>query len=113
MSLVSDLKEITDNVYADDGAGWRTFIIDHIPYLRSKATVVYADETYMGRYRYDIAWFLQDNGIKPEYVWIFRLMNFIQSDFSFEEARSYYMPPVQEITNLYDLYSGVKKVRNG
>lgn len=112
MSLVSDLKDLTSNVYEDDGGAWRTYVIDHIPYLQSKAKTAFVDRTYIDKFRYDVTWFLRENGIGPEYAWIFRLINNITSDFSFEEDGMYYMPPVSTITEMYDSYLGSKKVRS-
>ena len=111
MTLSDDLKALANNVYEDDQGSWRTYVIDHIAQIQANAKHVYADTTYINRYRYDVEWFLRSLSVGPELAWIFLLINNLNSSFDFDKEGGYYIPSATYIEQLHDKYSGTSVTR--
>lgn len=105
MTLLQSLQsEITSSLLDDGSEEWKTFVIDHIDYLRALGTRVIPDPSYMVKYRYDVESYLADNGMSALYSWIFLLINDMSSSFEFYKSQEYVIVSDSVIQNLYQKY---------
>lgn len=109
MALVDDLTAEVNTPMYSATPNWRQYLLDHIDVIRSKSPIYYPDPTVMARYRYDVRWYITDNGRPAVYDWIFLLVNDLPTEMDFCKSRNYYMPETSYLIELYQQYQAVTK----
>ena len=94
----------------DTDPEWLLFIKDHRKQILEESTVVYLTGSQMGRYEYHLRWFLEDNKINTDLIWIILELNNVKMETEFVNIDKLYIPDRSMLINLRKQYIQFKRV---
>ena len=105
MALI-DIIQSGMSRFSDSDPNWRQFVLDHKGVILQNAEVVNIIGDVMHLVNYSIRNFLQQPQLRrdPGIDWIVRLINNLKSDIDFVDVRLLYVPQINYLTTLYQLY---------
>lgn len=110
-TLSEKLNKRTSNEGLDDtDPEWMLFIKDHRKHILEESTIVYLTDSQIGRYEYKLRWFLEDNKIATDLIWIILELNNVKMETEFINLDKLFIPDRNFIISLRKKYIQFKRV---
>lgn len=111
ITLSTKLTHKTSSEGLDDtDPEWLLFIKDHRQQILEDSTIVYLDGNTIGRYEYKLRWFLEDNKINTDLIWIILELNNVKMETEFVNLDKLYIPDRSMLIMLRKQYVQFKRV---
>ena len=107
------LENILDNQITKIGPGnhaWKTFIQDHISYIRLKSTPVSVTENHANRLQDNIDQMFSEMGCDQKIIWIAKFINRLDIQSILNVDDMVLIPDTSLITSMYSKFNTSKKL---
>ena len=103
---LTDVIESGFSQFSDSDPNWRLFVLDHKAVIIQNSELINIVGDVMHLVNYSIKNLLRQPQVNrdPGIDWIVRLINNLKSDIDFYDVRLLWIPPMNYVTQLYQLY---------
>lgn len=103
-------NKVSNEGLDDTDPEWQLFIKDHRKQILEESTIMYLNGSQMGRYEYHLRWFLEDNKINTDLIWIILELNNVKMETEFVNLDKLYIPDRSMLITLRKKYIQFKRV---
>lgn len=94
----------------DTDPEWILFIKDHRQQILEDSAIIYLTGSQMSRYEHKLRWFLQDNKISTDLIWIILELNNVKMETEFVNLDKLYIPDRSMLVTLRKKFTQFKRI---
>ena len=110
MHSLTDIMDSRTTKLGPGDRAWKTFIQDHIQYIRSKSTAVSVTENHANRLQDNISQMLSEMGCDQKIIWVAKLINRIDLRSILNVDDIVLIPDTSLLSSMYSKFNTSRKV---